>query len=106
MAVEGALKEETESEMIAAQYQALQTKHHATKILQTVTDSKCRLCKQFDVTVEHILSSRPILAKEQYVTGHDRLCFQLHFNICKETGVKLENEHWYNHVTKSVEISH
>ena len=42
------LKGETKSEIIAAQDQALQTKYLATKILQTETDSKCRLCKQFD----------------------------------------------------------
>ena len=45
----GGLKEEPESEITAAQDQVLQTKYHVTKILQTETDSKCRLCKQFDV---------------------------------------------------------
>jgi hypothetical protein len=38
----GDLKGETESEIMAAQ-----TKYHATKILQTETDSKCRPCYQF-----------------------------------------------------------
>jgi len=37
----GDLKGETESKIIPA----LHTKYHATKILQTATDSKCRLCK-------------------------------------------------------------
>ena len=40
----GDLKAETESEIVAAQDQALQTKYYATKILSTETDSKCRLC--------------------------------------------------------------
>ena len=31
----------------------------------------------------------PILAKEQYIKRHDRVCAQLHFNVCKETGVQL-----------------
>jgi len=44
----GDLTAEAESEIIAAQDQALQTKHHVTKILQTETDSKCRLGQQFD----------------------------------------------------------
>ena len=41
----GDLKAETESEVVAAQDQALQTKYYATKILNTETDSKCRLCQ-------------------------------------------------------------
>jgi hypothetical protein len=34
------------------------------------------------------------------------VCAQLHFNICKEVGVKLDKGHWYEHVRKSVETSH
>ena len=82
----GDLKAETESEIVAAQDQALQTKYYATKILSTETDSKCRLCQQFDETVDHIISACPILAKEQYTKRHGRVCAQLHFNIYKETG--------------------
>ena len=26
--------------------------------------------------------------------------------MCKEMGVKFDNEHWYEHVPKLVEISH
>jgi len=89
----GNLKGETESEIIAAQDQALPTIYHATKILQPDTDSKCRLCKQFDETAEHIISACPIVAQEQYLNRYDTVCAQLHFNICKETGVKLDNEH-------------
>ena len=33
------------SEIVAAQDQALKTKYYATKILNTETDSKCRLCQ-------------------------------------------------------------
>ena len=64
----GDLKGETESEIIAAQDQALQTKQHATQILQTERDSTFRLCKQFDETVEHVISACPKLAKEQNIT--------------------------------------
>jgi hypothetical protein len=41
MAVNGRLRAETESEITAAQDQALHAKHPATKILQTETYSKC-----------------------------------------------------------------
>jgi len=79
------LKAETESEIVAAQDQALQTKYYVTKLLNTETDIKCRLCQQFDETIDHIISACPILAKEQYTKRHDRVCAQLHFNICNET---------------------
>jgi hypothetical protein len=62
----GDLKAETESEIVAAQDQALQRKYCATKILNTETDNKCRFCQQFDETIDHIKSACPILAKEQY----------------------------------------
>jgi hypothetical protein len=57
------LKAETESEIVAAQDQALQTKYYATKILNTEKDSNCRLCHQFDEAIDHIISACPILAK-------------------------------------------
>ena len=44
-------------------------------------------------------------AKEQYIKRHDRVCAQLHFNICKETGGQLDKKQWYEYVPKSVEIS-
>ena len=62
----GDLKAETESEIVAAQDQALQMKYYTTQILSTDTDSKCRLCHQFDETIDHIISACPVLAKEQY----------------------------------------
>ena len=33
------------------------------------------------------------------------MCAQLHFNICKETGVQLDKNHWYEHVPKLAETS-
>jgi len=63
----GDLKGGNESEIIAAQDQALQTKYHATKILKIETDSKCQ---QSDEIIDHI-SACPILAKEQYTKRPD-----------------------------------
>ena len=34
------------------------------------------------------------------------MCAELHFNICKEIGVKLDKKkHWYEHVSELVETS-
>ena len=68
-------------------------------------DSKCRLCQQFDETIDHIISACPIMAKEQYVKWHYRVSAQLHFNICKETGVRMDKKHWYEHVPESAETN-
>jgi hypothetical protein len=46
-----------------------------------------------------------IMAKEQSIKRHDRVCAQLHFNMWKETGVKLDMQLLYEHVPKSVEIN-
>ena len=80
------LKGEIEGEIIEAQDQALQTKYHATKLLHTKIDTKCRLYKQFDESVEGIISACPVLAKEQYVKKHDRFYVygSVHHNIFYE----------------------
>jgi len=80
---------------VATKDQALQTKYYATKILDTETGSKCRLCQQFDEIIDHIISACPILAKEQHIKRHDRVCAQPQLNICKETGAQLDKKHWY-----------
>ena len=60
--------------VIAAQDKVLQTKNHA----ETETSNQCRLSQQFDETVEQIISACPILATEQYIKRHDRVCAHLH----------------------------
>jgi len=60
---------------------------------------------KFEETIDHIITACPILAKEQYIKRHDRVCAQIQFNICKETGVELDKKHRYKHVAKSVETS-
>ena len=71
--MKGDLKAETESEIVAAQDRALQTEYCATKILNTETDNKCRLCQQFGETIDRIMSAWPILTKDQYIKRHDRV---------------------------------
>ena len=46
------------------------------------------------------------MAKKKYIKIHERVCAEMHFNMCKEMGVKLDKKHWYDHVPKTVETSH
>ena len=55
--------------------------------------------------MDHIVSVYPVLAREQGVKRHGTDYAQLHLNICKETGVKLDNENRYDPVHKLVENS-
>jgi hypothetical protein len=74
----GDLKAETESEIVAAQDQALNTKYYPTRMLHTEADSKCRLCQKHDETIDQLISAWPILAKEYYVKRHDSVGAQIH----------------------------
>jgi hypothetical protein len=49
--------------------------------------------------------SEPSNGKEQYVKRYGRVFAQLHFNTCKEMGLKLDKGRWYKQVTKSAETS-
>jgi hypothetical protein len=50
-----------------------------------------------------IISACPVLAEKRYIKRDGRVCTQLHFKVCKETGVNLDNEHWCEHVPELVE---
>jgi hypothetical protein len=97
----GELKGETDSEIIAAQDQALppnimQQKYYTQKQTANVD------CKQFDETVEQIISGCPVLAEEQYIKRNDTVCAELHCNICKEIRGKFYNKQRYDHLLKLV----
>ena len=62
--------------------------------------------QQHDDKIDDIISACLVLVKEQYPKRQNGVCVQMRFNICKETGVKLEKEHGYKNVPKSVGITH
>ena len=88
------VKAETESEIVAAQDQALQTKYSATKILNTETDSKYRFCQQFEETIDRIISACPILAKEQYIKKHSSVCVCVCVHNCTLTYGRKQGYSW------------
>jgi NADH:ubiquinone oxidoreductase subunit F (NADH-binding) len=62
----GDIKGETESIIVAAQDQVISTNYFKNKIFKEETESKCRLCKQHEETIDHLTSGCPILAKNEY----------------------------------------
>ena len=93
----GDLKAETESEIVAAQDQTLHVKYYGNKIQKTQIDSKCRLCQQFNETIDRIITACPTLAKER----HDRVCAQIHYSICKEMAVRVGKRNTGTNVCKT-----
>ena len=59
----GDIKGETGSTIVAAQGQAISTNYFKNKILKDETESKCRLCKQHEETIDYLTSWCPILSK-------------------------------------------
>ena len=79
----GDIKGEAESTIVASQDQAISTYYLKNKILKQEIVSKCRLCKQHEETIDHLTSGCPILAKNEYLMRHDKVCTHLHYSICK-----------------------
>jgi hypothetical protein len=89
----GDIKGETESTNVAAQDQAVSTNYFKRKIMKEGIESKCRLCKEYEETIDHITSGYPILAKNEYVIRHDKVCTHLQYSICKTSGIE-KTKNW------------
>jgi len=97
----GDIKGETESTIVAAQDQAASTNYFKNKILKEEIESKCRLCKKHEETTDHLTSGCPILAKNEYLMRHDKVCTHLHYSICQALGIETTDK-WYTNMPKPV----
>jgi uncharacterized protein (UPF0371 family) len=79
----GDIKGETERVIMAAQDQAISTNYFKKKILKQDIESRCRLCKQYEETIDQLISRCPTLAKNEYIIRHDKVSTHLHYSICK-----------------------
>ena len=93
----GDIKGEIENTIVAAQDQAISTNYFKNKILKEGVDSKCWLCKQHEETIDHLTLGCPILAKNEYLMRHDKVCTRLHYSICKALGIETTDK-WYTHM--------
>ena len=83
----GSLKRETESLIIAAQDQALRTNYRKAKVEKSTNISMCRLCKEKEETVSHIVSECAKIAQTEYKKRHDRVATTIHWALCKKYGL-------------------
>jgi hypothetical protein len=60
-------------------------------------ESRCRLCKEYEEIIDHLTSGCPILANNEYVIRHNKVCTNLHYSICKTLSIET-TENWYSHI--------
>ena len=92
----GNFKRETESLLIVAQDSAIRTNHIKAKIDKTQQNSKCRLCGDWDETINHIISEYNKLAQREYKARHDWVGKGIHWEMCKKFKFDHTNK-WYMH---------
>ena len=91
----GNLKRETESLLIAAQ-DAIRTNHIKARIDMTQQNSKCRLCGDWDETINHLIRECSKLAQKEYKTRHDWVGKVIHWEMCRKFQFDHTNK-WYMH---------
>ena len=64
-------------------------------------DLKCRMCKQNNETISHIVSGCPKLAQKEYKKRHDNVARAVHWDLSEKYGFE-RSERWYDHVLDSV----
>ena len=64
-------------------------------------DPRCRICTQYEETIDHLISGCPTLAPHEYLNRHNRVVHYFHQKICKRYGAQ-HAENWYEHQPEAV----
>ena len=96
------LKGETEGLITAAQDQVQNTRYYSKHINKQGTKDRSIMCHTQTETVEHIISGCQTLAADQYLNRHNQVAAQLHLDICRHYGIKVEAKCWYQHKPEQV----
>jgi hypothetical protein len=69
----GVIKGETECAIVVPQGQAVRINYLKNKILKEEIVRKCRLCKEHEEIVGHLISGCPVLANNEYLVRHGKV---------------------------------
>ena len=97
----GDLKRETESLIIRAQDQTLNTNVIKKQIYGIGKSNTCRLCGEKVESVTHIVSACKMLAQREYKRRHDKVCSYLHWSLCRKYKFEVTDK-WYQHIPEKV----
>jgi hypothetical protein len=69
--------------------------------LKQKIESKCRLRKEYEESIDHLISGCPTLAKNECIIRHDKVRIHLYCSMCKKLGIEtVENR--YSHIPKTL----
>ena len=94
-------KRETESDLMAAQNNAIRINHINARIDKTQQNSKCRIYGDRDERLNHLISGCSRLARKEYKTRYVWLGRVIHWEMCKKFKFDHTNK-WYMHNTAPV----
>ena len=60
----------------------------------------CRLCKEKDETIDHLISSCSKIAQTDYKERHNKVTSMLHWNLCKKYHLPASEKWWEHYVEK------
>ena len=106
---EGKLKRETEALTVAAQDHVIRTNYIKATVDRSQVDPKCRLCKQKNEAIAHIVSACPKLAQKEYKRRHDNVAKAVHWDLSAKYGfnearngmIMLLRVYWKIRITNS-----
>ena len=81
---------------MATQKQAIRANIIKAKIDKTQEESKCRLCRQVDEMVNHIISECSKLAQKEYKRRHDWVGKRIHWEACRKNWIEVKTK-WSEH---------
>ena len=86
---------------MAAQTQPLGINALKARIDKSTSDAMCRVCRQSEETVDHIVSGCSKLAQKEYKQRHDCVAQALHLDLCQKHEIQASQK-WYEHQPKRV----
>ena len=86
--------------IMAAQDQAIRTNVIKARIDKTYSDSKCRLCKVKEETIDHLMSICSKIAQIDYKERDDKVASVLHWNLCRKYNLLTADKWWEHKVNK------
>ena len=64
-------------------------------------DPRCRICTQYEETIDHLISGCPTLTPNEYLNRQNRVASYFHWKICKHCGAQ-HSGNWYEHQPEAI----